>query len=268
MPKLTKLTAVKRAARALRADALTRPSGDLLGSEEDLLARYGISRPTLRQATALLVQEQLLLIRRGVNGGYFTRRPDAKGVAHTSAIYLQSRHTSLKEIIQAVLPIKVEMATLACRNRDPSSLKRLQALKTHEAGLRRDDYFGFLKSELEFGEILGELSGNNVLRLFLETLYDFCSQVGATDDVYRARPDRVAEYWQERIQLVDAILRGDGELAVVLARRCALLAIKWTVEDMGIRNADSPFKAENEPELVKLQKSGPSMRQRRPVSAA
>jgi len=246
MAKSAKDSAVRNAAKALRVDALALADGALLGSEEDLLGRYGISRPTLRQATALLVHEQLLVIKRGVNGGYFARRPNARGVAHTAAIYLQSRNTSLREIIQAVLPIKVELATLACRNRNAAGLQQLRDFRERDSKLARDDYHAFLKSELEFGDILGELSGNNVLCLFLETLYDFCSQLGATDDVYRGRPDRVKEYWLQRDQLVEAVIRGDEELSATFARRCSLLAAQWAVEDLGTRNTSKPFTPQGE----------------------
>jgi GntR family transcriptional repressor for pyruvate dehydrogenase complex len=252
MPEPIKDSAVRNAARALRADALALDDGALLGSEEELLARYGISRPTLRQATALLVHEQLLVIKRGVNGGYFARQPNARGVAHTAAISLQSRHTSLREIIQTVLPIKVEMAILACRNRNSRALAHLRDFRERHADLPRDDYHAFLKSEVEFGAILGELSGNNVLRLFLETLYDFCSQLGATDDIYRGRPDRVKEYWLLRDQLVDAVLSGDEELAPTFARRCSLLAAQWAVEDLGTRNTAKIFGAHGDSPVSKV----------------
>lgn len=69
-------------ARALRNDALRKPEGSLIGSEEELVERYGVSRPTLRQAASLVAQEQLVHVRRGVGGGYFTRRPDSHSVAH------------------------------------------------------------------------------------------------------------------------------------------------------------------------------------------
>lgn len=235
-------SAARGAARALRAEALRKAPGDRLGSEEELLERHGVSRPTLRQAAALLVQEQLLLIKRGVNGGYYVRRPDGKGVAHTAAIYLQSRETSLGEILQAVLPIKVEMAVLACRSRDQTALKRLRQFHAQQVSAKNpNDYRAFLRSELEFGALLGELCANNVLVLFLLTLYDYCASVSPEEDIYLKRPDRIEEYWTQRNRVIEAVLNRDEELAATFARRCALLAAQWMGEDLGRRNMARPF---------------------------
>src|ERR1700742_5135849 len=87
--------AVRQVVEGLRAQSLQCAEGEMLGSEDDLLARYRVSRPTLRQAAALVTQEQLLQVRRGVRGGYIARRPTSRAVAHMAAIYLRTRDTSL-----------------------------------------------------------------------------------------------------------------------------------------------------------------------------
>src|SRR3954470_1034014 len=98
-------SAVQRAAAKLRARAMGMEEGTLLGSEEELMTALEVSRPTLRQAAALVAQERLISIRRGVNGGYFAALPDSMTVARMAAIYLQSRHARLSEVIEAVEPI-------------------------------------------------------------------------------------------------------------------------------------------------------------------
>src|SRR4051812_20186529 len=93
---------VRKTAHQLRVLVSRSQPGDLVGFEDDLLKLIGVSRPTLRQAAALVAQEQLLTVRRGSGGGYFARIPTSKAVAHTAAIYLQAHKTELREIIQAM----------------------------------------------------------------------------------------------------------------------------------------------------------------------
>lgn len=62
---------ITTAASALREIIWSAAEGQLLGSEEDLTAMLGVSRPTVRQVARLLEREGLLKVRRGVNGGYF-----------------------------------------------------------------------------------------------------------------------------------------------------------------------------------------------------
>jgi DNA-binding FadR family transcriptional regulator len=113
---IRKESAVARAARKLRRLSIERGDGDFLGSEEDLLAILEVSRPTLRQASALVIQENLIKVRRGVGGGYFASAPDSLTVSRMASIYLQSRGSHLPDIHQALKPLRTEIAALAARN--------------------------------------------------------------------------------------------------------------------------------------------------------
>jgi len=90
-------SAVNQVAERIREDVFQLPDGALLGSEEDLILRYNVSPPTLRQAAGLIIQEQLLLARRGVGGGFFVRRPDADVVTHIASQYLRSRSFGIRQ---------------------------------------------------------------------------------------------------------------------------------------------------------------------------
>lgn len=233
-------TTVGKVIRRLRAHALSTPPGELIGSEDQLVATYGVSRPTLRQAAALVGQEQLLMVRRGVGGGYFARRPESNAVAHMAAIYLQARHTTLEEIIKAIEPINVEMATLAAQNRDPEVLNQWREFQSRDQEQERQGgYMEFLRSEREYGRIISIACKNKVLDLFVMTLYDFCASL-RQEDVYRDHPERVKEYWGRRNMLMAAIIDGDAEVAPLAARRCARLVTEWMVEDAGSRDQSTP----------------------------
>jgi DNA-binding FadR family transcriptional regulator len=227
-------TVVGRVVRALREHALETPPGQLLGPEDQLVATYSVSRPTLRQAAALVAQEQLLVVKRGVGGGYFARRPSSEGVAHMAAIFLRSRQTTLEEIIKAVEPIRVEMTALAAANRDPEALAAWREFQAADAAqAEQGGYREFLRSEREYGRLLGAASQNRVLELFLMTLLDFCASILPEEDVYRDHPERVRAYWSRRQMALAAIIDGDADVAALTARRCTRMVVEWMVEDMG-----------------------------------
>ena len=75
-PPLVKTTSTAdRVAIILRERILTMDEEVHIGSEADLAAEVGVSLPTLRQAARMLEYEELLTIKPGKGGGYFTRRP-------------------------------------------------------------------------------------------------------------------------------------------------------------------------------------------------
>ncbi|HEY3696815.1 FadR/GntR family transcriptional regulator [Phenylobacterium sp.] len=238
-----RLSAVYGAADALRRDAIDREDGDLLGAEEDLIRRYRVSRPTLRQAAALVCQENLLRVKRGVGGGYFASRPDSRAVAHMAAVYLRTRQTRVSEVIRAVEPIRIELAKLAAAGDNEAARDEMRQFlagerATPDAQMR---YRDFLRSEREFGRILGDMSGNKVISLFLLILYDFSGMLGRNEDLYINRPHRVSEYREKRNRLAEALIEGDAELAVVAAKRCAMNASEWLLEDLGAQSGGSAF---------------------------
>src|SRR5262249_44465324 len=96
---------IRRATDELRRTVLSHSDGEFLGSEPELVARLGISRPTFLQAAKLLEQEQLLVIKRGVGGGFFARQPSTSGVAHVAAVYLHTRAATIEHAIRSAKPI-------------------------------------------------------------------------------------------------------------------------------------------------------------------
>lgn len=238
-----KPSAVRAAADALRRDAIDREDGELLGAEEDLIRRYGVSRPTLRQAAALVAQENLLRVKRGVGGGYFASRPDSRAVAHMAAIYLRTRHTQVSEVVGALAPIRIELAKLAAAGGNEEAREEMRRFLARDRLVPDDQvrYREFLRTERDFGRILGEIGGNKVIALYLEILYDFSGMLGRGEDIYVNRPDRVNEYRDKRNRLAEAIIEGDVELAVVAARRCAMAAQEWILEDLGRQSGSSAF---------------------------
>jgi DNA-binding FadR family transcriptional regulator len=232
-----KESAVASAAEKLRHLSMEKGDGEFIGSEEDLIAILEVSRPTLRQASALVLQENLISVKRGVGGGYFACVPNSMTVSRMAALYLQSRAIHLPDVHQALKPLRTEIAGLAARNVDEISRESLvKFVEAEENDLKSGveaTYRAFLASEREFGRIVGELSLNDILNLFLNVIYDLAPFTRRDEDVWVNRPERVDAYRRQRMQLAKAILEGDEEIAKVASGRCSQLILGWMQADSG-----------------------------------
>jgi len=223
---------LRQTVEALRAESLKVGDGELIGSEDELLARHRVSRPTLRQAGALVAQEQLLQVRRGVGGGYIARRPTGRAVAHMAAIFLTTRQTSIDEISRSMAPIRAELARLAATNIDDASREAFRDFLKREADESGEGggFRAFARSEREFGQLIGAASRNSVLTLFLDILYDLAANVRPEQDVLVGHPERVRGYRERRTRLVEAIIDGDPNVAELLAQRTSELNRQWLAD--------------------------------------
>jgi DNA-binding FadR family transcriptional regulator len=243
-PKAPSGSSVRRAAHALREDILRRPDGALLGSESDLVARLKVSRPTFRQAAKLVEQEQLLIIKRGVGGGFFVRRPTVQAVTHVASVYLLSRKATMADAIRTARPLFAETARLGALRADPANNARITEFLRQQqaAGPEQFETHAFLRFEREFQYLFASLSGNPVLELYTEVLVDFAgSYVGSS--VYAGHPERIAKYCSVRNELLEAIVTGDEQIAVLLSHRRSDLINSWLEQDIAVTSGQSAPRA-------------------------
>ncbi|GGF53057.1 GntR family transcriptional regulator [Marmoricola endophyticus] len=122
----------ERVAQALR-DMIVRGDlrpGDRLPVEDELTARMGVSRNTLREAIRVLTTQKLLRPVRGVAGGTFVAEPTPADVAdylETSLTVLSRSRLSVAQLLEVRTHLEVPAAASAARNRTDADLERLQA---------------------------------------------------------------------------------------------------------------------------------------------
>ncbi len=229
----TRRTAVQRAADALREEILSAGDGALLGSEDDLLRRLGVSRPTLRQTARLLEHEQLMSVRRGVKGGYFARSPELGAVAHVAAVHLQVRGTTLIETFRAAQPLLEEALRGAALRGDRSALAEFDDAMSRfsRPGLDVTESV-MLREESAFIRAVLELAANPAIELMIRILYEFGLRQ-SSERIFAGRPDRVQEWMVARDRLAAAIRDGDADMAVLLGRRRRDVMQGWLEADFG-----------------------------------
>jgi GntR family transcriptional repressor for pyruvate dehydrogenase complex len=163
--------------------------GDSLGKEPELVERFGVSRPSLREALRILETEGLVTVVRGVLGGIIVHEPDEKLTARMAALVLQSRNVTLADVYQArsfIEPEAVRLlasSSLAVRN---AALAELAELVREEKRVI-DDPDAFGAANARFHERLVALAGNQTLSIVVEMLHEVVER--AVTSVSRVSPD-------------------------------------------------------------------------------
>src|ERR1700724_1029912 len=105
----------------------TLKQGDSLAAEGELMTRFGVSRPTLREAIRILESEGLIRISRGARGGAAVLSPNINIAARHIGFVLQANGTTLADIYRVHLvvePAAARMVAEKARKTAPALLRR------------------------------------------------------------------------------------------------------------------------------------------------
>ncbi len=190
--------------------------GDSLGHEPDLVERFGVSRPSLREALRILEAEGLITVLRGVHGGVIVHEPDQRMTARTAAMVLQSRNVSLADVFDARAQIEPLAArSIAASRRRKSAVAELRAMVAQEeAAIADPDAFGVANAA--FHERLVALGGNQTLSIVGEMLNEIVvtavTAVSQSADPVGSRSTRQRGINSQH-HLLNLLERGDGAAA-------------------------------------------------------
>ena len=187
--------------------------GDSLGHEPDLVERFGVSRPSLREALRILEAEGLVTVVRGVRGGVVVHEPDERMTARTAALVLQSRNVALADVFEArglLEPIAARrLASARGRTGAVTALRGLVAQEEEAIG----DPEAFGLANAAFHEQLVSRAGNQTLTIVAEMLNEIVARavtaVSRADDVVGSLSVRRRGIRSQE-RLLDLIEQGDG----------------------------------------------------------
>jgi DNA-binding FadR family transcriptional regulator len=138
--------------------------GEMLPTEAELLEKFGVSRPTLREAFRVLESESLITVRRGAHGGARVQVPNIDVAARYAGFVLEFRGATLSDVYEARILIEPPIVGLLATRRTEQDVERLRAaLAEHEAAA--DSPMLAIRTHTAFHALLVELTGNHTLRV-------------------------------------------------------------------------------------------------------
>ncbi|MCF1592528.1 FadR/GntR family transcriptional regulator [Streptomyces muensis] len=195
-------------AAELVADALRKniidgsfADGDVLPSEAQLMQRFNVSRPTLREAIRVLEQERLITVRRGARGGAVVHGMRSEIVSRYAALFLESRGTGLDDLYAAQAIIEPACVALLAESSSQEIVRKLRQALDEEASTLGSEQE--LADRVSFHTTLIQLSGNQTLSLMSEVISDVLLAIGGREPVGIAAADAL-EHHRLVVDLIEA----------------------------------------------------------------
>ena len=140
--------------------------GDRLGTEAQLAAEFGVSRPTLREALRLLASSHLIRATQGRNGGIYVIHTPNEGMgsslSESIATMLAAETVSLDQLLEARMFLEVPLAGMAARNVSDDLVRELEQAIAGACG-QRPTSAAFSSTDADFHRAIARASGNELL---------------------------------------------------------------------------------------------------------
>ncbi len=197
-------------ARRIRREIAARgwPVGEVLGSEDELLRRYGVGRPVLRQAVRVLEHQSVAAMRRGPGGGLVVVAPDVESVTESIAVYLQFRDVSPSAVFEARTALELACVESATDQLSEAGIAELREILRREEQSSAGDAVVHAQ---DFHAAVAALTGNHAMQLFVRSLGRLTRERHTGDP---EEPERQAEAIRlAHRRIAEAMIAGDVGLA-------------------------------------------------------
>ncbi len=215
VPKTAELVAAQLRRQIVRGEL---KEGDALPPEAALMAEFGVSRPTLREAFRVLESESLISIRRGSRGGARVHTPSGEIAARYTGLLLQYQGVTLGDVFEARSVLEPPSAALIARRGSKKALAALETALAEEAA-SVDDITEFSRTSAHFHEQVLELAGNQTITVFagmIESIVELHNRAVIKEAADTGRPTATAERRQAHkahAHLVELVKAGKAEEA-------------------------------------------------------
>jgi DNA-binding FadR family transcriptional regulator len=142
------------------------PVGEIIGSEPDLVERFGVSRAVFREAIRIVEHHGAARMRRGPRGGLAVTAPDLRSVQRPTTLWLDYANVSTSDLFTVRSTLELAGIEIVAATLTDDGAAQLRAAVDRE---RAADIQGARLSH-ELHVLIAKLSGNPALLLFVETL--------------------------------------------------------------------------------------------------
>ena len=230
IPLVKSSSTADRVAIVLRERILSAEEGFYLGSEADLALEVGVSLPTLRQAARMLEYEELLTIKPGKGGGYFTRRPTMESAIKSASQFLSPIDLNSNDIFMDTAdPLVIQILVAAVKCKDKDLINRLKLFVEDE---RNNGGNSQLSPELSFKistglmALIAKMSNNILLELFARILWNEISFSRTTGTLEENQQIMLANY-TTRLGVAEAVLSKDKDKALKAWKKRSKFLRAW-----------------------------------------
>lgn len=210
-PRTGELVAAKLRKRIITGDLR---DGDEIPPEPELLAEFGVSRPSIRDAFRILETEGLIRIRRGRFGGATVLRPNAESAAYHLGLVMQAEGTTMADLAAARGVLEPLCAALCAQHpRHERIADELEQVVERSMPSRDGDASAdFTAEALRFHTAIVDRCGNTTLRLL----------AGALESVWGSQERR----WAHEARDAGRYPSVEDQLAVIRAHRAVVRHIR------------------------------------------
>lgn len=204
--------------------------GDKVASEKELMAEFGVSKATLREALRVLEGMGLVEIRKGIAGGVFIAEVDMKTTIHGIINFLHFREVSVKDITMIRYLLEPPVAQIAASRLQPEDIAKLESMIVEHPAVPHT----IVSRELGFHRYLARMTENPILILVM----DFIDNV-LNDVKFRLNPG--AEFYHKVAKAHQAILECLKQKDGVGARKEIVQDLLEVGNDLAMLSGTQPF---------------------------
>lgn len=204
---IVKASISRQIAEQLRAAIVTGQLkiGERLPTEDELAQRYGVSRPSVREALKRLAAQNLVRARRGPTGGNFVVQPSysdlAESLSGAATLLVGMGALDIDEIIQARRALQRSCVELAVHNASAQHIAELEIALERQQDPKISDE-AFCQADVAFHRALVDATDNGMLRFVMYTVIEALIPVtNMVVTVVRERSDIISLHRQMLTQL-------------------------------------------------------------------